>query len=207
MRRTKGSIYGASFLLGLAAACTGAADDVSDEVSGVAEPPDAAGPPIGANCGEDYECEPLACVDYLCAPYCDPNDAHACRDFRGMCVHHRGHRYACEGDLDTGDDRDEAVLHHGDSVVRELTPANDLDVYRLDVGAGDCHVDVRPDPFVDVELDFYDARGLQLAGFDDALAGGAEGATWNNPDPAGGYVIVRGGATGGVGTYEIEVRR
>jgi hypothetical protein len=155
--------------------------------------------PFGANCGEDYECDPAPCVDYHCSVYCDPDAADACRDVGGLCSLLRHGNHGCKGDLDSGRDADDAVLRPGDAASRTLSPTGDLDVFRLAVGVGTWDVAAVPAPGVDLAIEFYDARAQEIAAFDNGVAGATEATSWTTVDAAGGFVVVRhvGAGTGG----------
>jgi hypothetical protein len=202
--RTRRGAWGMVGMASLLLACGHAEAEVDDDLRrGCAEPGDAApdAPPRGASCGEDWECAPRACVDYQCADYCDPDDAHACRRVGGLCAQHRGPRHACTGDLAAGDDGEEAVLRRGDRWGGTIT-AGDLDVVRLDVGELDCPVRLDAPDTLDLAIDFHDARGGHLIHIDATPAGVDESATFANQDPAGGFLIVSGH---GQGAYQLTV--
>jgi hypothetical protein len=181
------------------AACGSGDSTTQTTKAGAAErvpEPDAS--PFGASCGQDDECTPGRCVDFRCSVSCDPEDARACRDVTGLCARVRNGARACVGDLSTGEDRDDGVVHGASTHSATLQPG-DLDVFRLALPAGRWKVSARPTEHLDLALDFYDPQARPIGAFDDALAGGTESTAWLQGEA---FVVVRHVA--GHGAYVFE---
>jgi hypothetical protein len=162
-----------------------------------AAPAEADASPFGANCGEEDECDSRCCVDFHCSSFCDPDDARACRDVSGLCAVVRNGRHACVGDVSATDG---LVLHAGEHVTASLAG---IRVVRLAVPRGSWRLVVTPAADLDLAVDFYDARALELGTEDEGVAGAPELVTWNATDELGAFAVVR--HMGGVGGYELRL--
>ena len=161
--------------------------------------PDAS--PFGANCGEEDECDSNCCVDFHCTVACDPDDARACRDVVGLCAVVRNGRHACVGDVSSS--ADDLVLH-ADSTTKAFASVGSVTVVRLAVPRGSWRLVATPAADVDLAVDFYDARALELGTADEGVASAAELVSWTADDDLGAFVVVRhvGGAAG---SYELRL--
>jgi EGF domain len=156
---------------------------------------------------------PEVCASGLCigAPYdhcselCNQAIADDCPNVgaAGFCVPIGMGDFACVGNLDTGLDGDAEILSAGDSAMRSIGTLGDLDLFHLDLPAGDFLIQVTPNPDDNVQLEFHDGVGQAIGVVNDGGNGFVEGAILTSGGGVS-FVVVRniGMSTG---TYVIAV--
>ncbi len=164
----------------------------------------------GEFCDEDFNaCETGICI---VAPYnhctdiCDAGAANDCNELglAGLCIEVPGEDGVCVGDLDTGNDSDDAVLEPGDTLNRTMSPLGDADLFTADLGVGDFTYVITPDFSTDVQVEFYDGNGSPLAILDAGGDGVEEVGTLTSNSQGLIFTVVReiGNSTG---TYSINL--
>lgn len=140
-----------------------------------------------------------------CSEYCNQAVADDCPNVgaAGFCVPIDMGNFACVGNLETGLDGDAEILSAGDSVMRSIGTLGDLDLYHLDLVAGDFLVEVTPNADDDVQLDFYNAIGQPIGVINNGGIGFAEGAILTSGGGVSFVVVHNIGAS--TGTYVLAV--
>lgn len=165
--------------------------------------------PYGAACMFGDDCASGICVGEPyehCTVECNQaiaNDCGGALNVAGFCVP-AGDGFLCVGDVDTGNDGDDAILHSGDSATRLLGTLTDVDMFQLDLAAAQYAIIVTPAAADDdVQLEVYDPIGQPLGIVNDVGVGEAEGVLYTTGGGVS-FALVRnvGNSTG---NYTIEV--
>lgn len=164
---------------------------------------------FGDVCEDAEECASGICfTGKQCTVFCSIDQAaNDCRDqgYYGLCVIVGNNQYACAGDLQTGADKDDAILGAGDSVTRSLQALDDVDVHLIKIPAGDFQILVEPDADDDIAVDFYNIDGTSLAKSNDQGVGGYEGVNvMAGGDPLYAVVYMVGNTNG---SYKVSVTK
>jgi hypothetical protein len=131
---------------------------------------------FGEPCAGNPECVSGICLVNKCSVACDQAIANDCRQVGGFCVPvmNGPSPTACYGTLETGSDLDDAVVQPGDSIMRNVSPLGDADLFQLPLLPGTYNVTAAPGAGVDIALEGYDATAAPLGTFNTGGAGAAE---------------------------------
>jgi hypothetical protein len=200
-------------------ACT-TDDDTSDELDAAppadapvdAAPPmpDASPPPplkdYGEACSSKPECASGLCVVDVCSRACTVEVPNDCQDVDAFCVPLQAGGFACYGEIETGNDDDDAILRPGDSTTRSLIPLGDADLFYVALDPGSYTITVTPKNAFDLQLEAYSDIGEPTGVFNTGKAGEAEAALWEPTSAITGFFVVRQvGPTSG--SYTISLVR
>lgn len=201
-----------------------AADDATDDEGADAAPiavlpdaappapaPDGAPPPppppnhqYGEPCASAGECASGICVAGACSVLCTLDVPNDCRDVDAFCVPLENGAFACYGEVDTGSDEDDAILHVGDSLTRNLSPLGDADLFLVYAPIGTSHISANPATDTDVQLEVYNVIG-EAFGILNTGAGGATEAGVITMGAAGWYFAVVRDIGPTTGAYTIAI--
>jgi hypothetical protein len=164
----------------------------------------------GEVCTDATECLGGFCIgyegeDYTCSRGCDINTANSCKTVDAFCVPVTD-SYACFGEIETGNDGDDAIIAVGDAVTRGLTPLDDADLFQVHLDElGDILFQVTTDSGIDMQLEAYGVLGDPLGVANVGGAGEFE-ALQTEVQQIGGYIfmVVRNVGTS-TGSYTLEV--
>ncbi len=160
----------------------------------------------GEACTANAQCASAICIAGAgCSRACNidlPND---CRAEHAFCVPLGSSLHGCYGSITTGPDEDDANLHIGDSVTRNLVPLGDADLFYVENAVpGTFLIAVTPQAGVDVTLEGYDAIGQPLGVFNDGGNGVAESADFMASAAGAFFIVVRDTSTS-TGSYTLAI--
>lgn len=191
----------------------GAAADAGPIEMADARPPAPDAAPLlayGEVCTDANQCIGGYCIgyegeDYTCSRGCDINTANSCRSVDAFCVP-VSDSYACFGEIETGNDSDDAIIAVGDAVTRGLTPLDDADLFQVHLDQlGDILFQVTTDSSIDMQLEAYGVLGDPI-GVANMRGAGEFEALQTEVQQIGGYIfmVVRNVGTS-TGSYTLEV--
>jgi hypothetical protein len=182
-----------TLLLFVLAAVTGCPSEGGQSPQPDAAPPrpDAAPPPpppppppplkvFGESCVSPSECQSGLCVGdgpgtFICSRLCSLAVALDCKDVDAFCVPIGSGDNACFGEIESGNDLDDAILEIGDSATRSLTPLADADVFQVRLNQlGTVVFEATGSASIDVQLEGYGVLGDALGTANDTAGGAAE---------------------------------
>jgi len=176
-------------------------------------PPDARLRAYGEPCVGGNECQSGVCVGetgstFSCSRLCSLDVALDCKDVDAFCVPVGGGDNACFGEIETGNDLDDAIVEIGDSVTRNLSPLGDADLFQVRLNQlGTATFTVTPQPSIDVRIEANGVLGAPIGFANDAGPGLPEGLQTEVQQIGGHiFIVVRnvGSSTGG---YTLAVAR
>jgi hypothetical protein len=142
--------------------------------------PDAPKPPppplkgYGELCSGPSDCATGLCIgvsggQYRCSRTCSINDPNPCKDVDAFCAPYQAGGHVCYGQIETGNDLDDAILVVGDSATRSLSPLTDADLFQVRLNQlGEIRITATPSTSIDVKLEIYnrigDGLGIQNTG-------------------------------------------
>ncbi|MDZ4697991.1 MAG: hypothetical protein SGI86_22860 [Deltaproteobacteria bacterium] len=135
------------------------------------------GKAYGETCSMDTQCSANLCLrGFGCSRYCEITKPNPCRAEKAFCLPlARDQGFACAGEIDTGNDLDDAIVQVGDRVQRALTPLKDADMFTVGIVRSEpIVVTVSPAAGIDVALDVYNLRGELIATSNLTVGGGME---------------------------------
>lgn len=145
----------------------------------------------------------------VCTTLCDQSVPNDCANLgaAGFCIPISAEmdEFICLGDIETGFDGDDEILSVGDTVTRFMDNLTDVDMFHLNVPAGDVLIIATPQQADDdIQLDVYDALGDLIGSLNNAGPGGTEGTLLTSGAAGVSFAVVRNVGTS-TGPYTMSL--